>query len=929
MSYKKKKMLRLSAVCIGMAVLMTQQIPAAALLQDGGVRQEENSQQERNRQQEEAVQQKKSGLDEAEQSLQDAGSTGNLVPDSNSTVQGEEWPMQEKAAGTEQEKGQQEKAAAGDGALGTGRPGQNSSEAAEQETEQPVQNQAAAGTQGTEQISVPSSDTENETDCREENLAKILAKKSSTLPAPLTVKAEKTAYNAVTLSWDEVEGAAGYQIEYTKDAQNYTVAGTAAADSLTFKCKNLMTGTKYRLRVCALDKNGNSGKYASVAAKPYLKKTKFTNVTSAEQSVMLEWKKVAGAMGYELYRKTDGQESYELIAQTEEAAYEDETASAGENYMYSVCAVRDVDGQTVKAKLSDAAEVSPEEPQPAPGMQFESCEPEGYSSAKLTWQKDDAAAGYYIYRSVKEAGNYRKIKTITNNQTLSYTDAKIVPGKAFFYKICSYTKDAEGTVTAGELSEAVSVQTKAEAPVMVSVNVNIANRSLSLEWEQQEGASGYRIYRSTEPDSGFKKITDRPSGTFVGYEDRAVAPGGTYYYRIKALYTNGSYKGLSQASDIMEGNLTPSAPIGLTVRQTDTDVLEISWNESPGAQSYNLYRSVSAKGTYTRIAEGLEENTYTNTGCADGRTYYYKVSASGAGGEGIQCKPVSYQTGGVSLNTRTLKLCVGVSKPLAFTAFSEYEEEEAEWTSDKPEIAEVNSEGLVTGKSYGTANVTVTVGGKKATASVSVTPGIRNGIDVSRWQEDVDWCRVKNSGIDFAFLRISNHYQEDYTFETKYMNASSVGMPLGVYCYSRAATAEEAQEEARIVLEILNGRKLEYPVAFDMEDAIHKSKTMTKEKLHQMIQAFKQVIEDAGYDFVLYSYLTFLNSNLDKTKLDGIDLWIARYRNVALGTGYTGTGNVKYWQYNSGQYSGSDFHVDGITNEAGELSAVDVNAEYE
>lgn len=55
-----------------------------------------------------------------------------------------------------------------------------------------------------------------------------------------------------------------------------------------------------------------------------------------------------------------------------------------------------------------------------------------------------------------------------------------------------------------------------------------------------------------------------------------------------------------------------------------------------------------------------------------------------------------------------------------------------------------------------------------------------------------------------------------------------------------------------------------------------------------MITAFKEVVEEAGYRFVLYSYLTFLNSNLDKTKLDGIDLWIARYRNVSLGTGYTG-----------------------------------------
>ncbi len=941
MSFRKKKMLSATAVCLGMAVFMTQQIPAAALLQESEL-QKENTWQETDTQQG-TVMLKGSYAADAEQAAQnpdadnlsygaDCEEQSGSIDDTSQSMDWLERDMESSFYDVSCPTGDIEDAShvpvqpAGDAAE------QDSHPVHDMESAAPFGSRPAGDTAGgsrdADQISVPSSvrpsGEEYIQDVNGENLAKIRAKNSSTLSAPETVKSEKTAYNAVTLGWSSVEDAAGYRIEYTSNEKDYIEAGSTGADILTFKCKNLVTGTKYRFRVCALDKNGKPGEYASVAARPYLKKTKFTDVSSEGQAVSLEWKKVSGAMRYELYRKLDEDETYELIAQTKEVTYEDETVLTGNNYMYSVCAVRDADGQPVKAKLSDAAEISLDEE--TSDMQFESCEAAGYHSAKLMWRRDASASGYYIYRSVKETGNYRKIKTITSPDTLTYTDEKIVPGKKFFYKICSYYKQPDQTVTAGELSDPVSVQPRAEAPVMVSVKVNVANRSFSLEWEQQEGASGYRIYRSTEPDGGFKKITDRPSGTFVGYEDRSVAPGGTYYYRIKAIYTSGSYKGLSQASDIMEGNLTPCAPIGLTVRQTDTDVLQIDWNEAPGAGSYQLYRSTSAKGTYTCIAKDLKENTYTDSGCLDGRTYYYKVSASGAGGEGIKCKPVSFKTGGVSLNTRTLKICTGVSKPLEFHTFCEGE---AEWTSDKPQIAEVDSEGVVTGIAYGTANITVTVGGQSATASVSVTPGIKNGIDVSRWQEDVDWCRVRNSGIDFAFLRISNHYQEDYTFETKYMNASSVGIPLGVYCYSRAATVEEAKEEARIVLEILNGRKLEYPIAFDMEDAVHKSKTMTKEKLHQIMEAFKQVIEDAGYDFVLYSYLSFLNSNLDKTKLDGIDLWIARYRNVALGTGYNGSGNVKYWQYNSGQYSGSDFHVDGITNDAGELSAVDVNAEYE
>ncbi|KAI4451878.1 hypothetical protein C823_006438 [Eubacterium plexicaudatum ASF492] len=740
--------------------------------------------------------------------------------------------------------------------------------------------------------------------------------------APEKVAQEKVTYNSVTLNWSSVEGAFGYQISYVQKDGADTVAGTTTADVLSYKCKGLTTGTQYEFRVCALDENGRAGECASVEATPYLNKTKFTSVSTPQlKKAVLEWKKVAGAMKYELYRKTAAQESYELLAVTADTAYTDETVTAGESYSYQVRAIRDENGVTVQAKFSEPAAVGLS----SAAMQFESCEAVNYSSVKLTWRQDPTAAGYYIYRSVKENGTYRKIKTITDRAVLNYTDSKIVPGKKFFYKICTYTKKGQ-TVTAGEQSQAVRVQTQADGPQLVAVRTNVSNRSLSLEWKKAANTSGYRIYRSVYPDKGFAKIKDINGGTFVGYEDRSVIPGGTYYYRIKGIYVNGSYKGLSSPSQSLEGTLTPCAPIGLVMEQTAADTLQVSWNLSIGATGYRLYRSDAAGKDFKCIAQGLTETTYTDSGLRDGQTYSYRVSAVGPAGEGLKCHAVSYTVGGVSLNTRTLKLCVGATKPLKASTFLEGD---VEWSCSNTDIAQVDEEGNVTGIAYGTVRVTAAVDGQSASATVSVTPGNKNGIDVSRWQEDIDWRRVKESGVEFAFLRISNHNLADYTFETKYQNAFSVGMPMGVYCYSRAKTVAEAQEEARVVLEILDGRKLDYPIAFDLEDAVHKASTMKKETLHQMIDAFKQVVEDAGYRFVLYSYVTFLNTYLDRTKLDGIDLWVARYRNLSLGTGYTGTGNIKYWQYNSGQYNGSNAQVDGITKETGELVSVDVNIEYE
>ena len=919
MSYKKiKKLFAVSAACLSITLSVNQQAPAAVMLQGDDGRQA--AEQEEYRQQKSAiniVEDLAKAADGTEDLAKAADDTEDLAKAADDTED-----LAKAADGTED----LVKAADGTEDLVKAADHAGAAAKAAENAEDPAR--AADGAEDpacTAEEAGPKSEgtfAENEGEPavgKAVRKASLRAKERVGLPAPAMITQEKIDYHSVTLGWSAVEGAAGYQVEYASGENEFTVAGTTGAENLSYVCKGLQTGTRYRFRVCALEEDGSAGAYALLEALPYLNRTKFTNVSTPQmKSVLLEWKKVAGAMNYELYRKTAGQENYELLAVTAELTYTDEAVTAGETYSYRVCAIRNENGTTVQAELSEVADASLS----SASMRFTSCETVDEHSARLAWQQDSAAAGYYIYRSVKENGTYRKIKTITKNTVLSYTDTKLVPGKKFYYKICSYTKEDGKTAVAGEMSASVQVQPQADGPDFVAVKTNVGNRSLSLEWKKAANAAGYRIYRSLSPDRGFAKIKDLNSGTFVGYEDRTVLPGGTYYYRVKAIYVSGSYKGLSAASVSLEGHVAPSAPIGLNIVQTGEDTLQIGWDLSIGATDYKLYRTDKAGNEYECIADGLSENSYTDEGLIDGTTYYYRVSAVGAAGEGTLCLPVSYPLGGVSMNTRTLKVCVGVTKPLRASTFLEGE---VEWSSDNTDIAQVDEEGNVTGIAYGTANVTATVEGQHASTIVSVTPGSKNGIDVSRWQEDVDWRRVKDSGVEFAFLRISNHNLEDYTFETKYQNAFSVGMPIGVYCYSRATTVEQAQEEARIVLEILNGRKLDYPIALDLEDAVHK--TMKKETLHQMIQAFKQVIEDAGHPFVLYSYVTFLNSNLDRTKLDGIDLWVARYRNVALGTGYNGTGTIRYWQYNSGQYKGSNSQVDGITKDTGELVPVDMNVE--
>lgn len=95
------------------------------------------------------------------------------------------------------------------------------------------------------------------------------------------------------------------------------------------------------------------------------------------------------------------------------------------------------------------------------------------------------------------------------------------------------------------------------------------------------------------------------------------------------------------------------------------------------------------------------------------------------------------------------------------------------------------------------------------------------GIDVSKWQENIDWKKVKNAGIDFAIIREGygkkSPTQIDKKFKENIESAKSVGINCGVYHYSYADSIDDAVNEAQFCLENIQGYTLEYPVIFDVE----------------------------------------------------------------------------------------------------------------
>lgn len=179
------------------------------------------------------------------------------------------------------------------------------------------------------------------------------------------------------------------------------------------------------------------------------------------------------------------------------------------------------------------------------------------------------------------------------------------------------------------------------------------------------------------------------------------------------------------------------------------------------------------------------------------------------------------------------------------------------------------------------------------------------GIDVSKWQGEINWSKVKNSGIQFVMIRSSyGSGQEDICFKYNYDQAKRVGICVGAYHYSYATTPEEAVKEAEFCLSVLKGKKFEYPIAFDMEDSTLAA--LGKEKISEIAKAFCNKMEENGYYVCLYANLYWLNNYFTDEIFEKYDIWLAQWASKP-----TFTRPYGIWQNSSkGKVDGINGNVD-------------------
>jgi GH25 family lysozyme M1 (1,4-beta-N-acetylmuramidase) len=151
------------------------------------------------------------------------------------------------------------------------------------------------------------------------------------------------------------------------------------------------------------------------------------------------------------------------------------------------------------------------------------------------------------------------------------------------------------------------------------------------------------------------------------------------------------------------------------------------------------------------------------------------------------------------------------------------------------------------------------------------------GIDLSFWNENVDFERLKKEGLDFVIIRAGSINQvPDYQFESHYKKAKEAGLDVGCYFYSYAETVAEVEEEVEILLEIIKGKKFEYPIYFDMEEQFQTE--LSTERRMEMCYAFCELMIENGYFPGVYANLKWLTNYFNSEELcTYFDVWYARY----------------------------------------------------
>ena len=355
----------------------------------------------------------------------------------------------------------------------------------------------------------------------------------------------------------------------------------------------------------------------SVTYKQTLPAPTVTGGNDAQGRPTLTWNAVSGAAKYEVYRARSKDGDYIKYSTVTGTSYTNTSyIENGNTYYYKVRALKS-DGTA--GAWSSVVSVTYKQTLSAPAVTGGN---DAQGRPTLTWKAVSGAAKYEVYRARSKDGTYTKYSTTTGT---AYTNSSyLTSGTTYYYKVRAL--DANGN--AGPYSAVVSVTCRLKLTAPTVTGGTDAQGRPTLKWNAVSGAAKYEVYRARSMNGDYVKYS---TVTGTSYTNTSyLANGTTYYYKVRALGSDGSYGPYSTPVSV-----TYKAPFGAPLVTGSKDSQgrpALKWDKVTDAAKYEVYRARSKDGTYSLMST-QSATGYTNTSyLANGTTYYYKVRALKANG---------------------------------------------------------------------------------------------------------------------------------------------------------------------------------------------------------------------------------------------------------------------------------------------------------
>ena len=432
---------------------------------------------------------------------------------------------------------------------------------------------------------------------------------------PLEGKIENSSITAhsntdISISWDSVPDAEGYELTYQINNNPYTVETTTN----TYTISGLQTATicTYQLRyfktVLGVKTYSNISDIFSASTTvdkvTGLSLTDRGSDTAAVCSLSISWDKKNDA-SYKIYYKPESNSEYTLAGESSYNEYTIEGLVSSEKYDIYVQAYCLSEENTGEASDSISIYTCP-----AMTNNF-GIDNEESHKIDLSWEKDSTADSFYLYRSVNDS-EYELYKVLTET---TFSDTDLNAGTVYSYMISSY---AEKTNLSSPLSEPLRAVTTPYVTTGLALSDNTAT-SITLKWDYNETATGYVIYRR-KGSSDFEYLT---STTETYYTDTELDSGKNYRYKIKTYADTEAHT--SDFGDVQKTSTLPAQVI-LTPK-AGYGKLRLKWAAVSGASGYYIYKK---EGEELTLIDTIEDNKTTSIVYTDlicGQTYSYQVTA--------------------------------------------------------------------------------------------------------------------------------------------------------------------------------------------------------------------------------------------------------------------------------------------------------------